>query len=518
MGHGDGCDPLLTVTMRALERWPRIGFLASLVGCVTIPSEIVVRIDTDMDPASELAEVDLDVRRQGESTPAYRIAYQLGTEGFRRLPGEVGFKAESDDDVRPLVVRVTATLAGTPTRTLTRDFTVRFAPERRLVLDVFLPRACAPGAPPGVAACGEGESCGRNGCEPGDRATLPELRSDVVAIAAGGDRTCARRANGTVLCWGENVSGGVGDGTTTDRAVPTGISGLTDVHQLELGKAHGCARLSTGGVWCWGANEYRQSSDGASTAVLSPTPMNALPRALGVAAGTGHSCARIGDAGGVWCWGRNDQGQLGDGRTMAQTAPAVVIGTSALDLVEIAAGGDHTCALGRNGRVHCWGANTAGERGVVTELVDAVGIAAGARHTCALRASGSVVCWGSNQYGQLGDTTAVNRNLPTAVAELTDAVEVVAGDEHTCARRANGAVVCWGRGIRGQLGDGTMTNREALVAVAGLEGAVEVAAGGQHTCARLATGVVRCWGANDHGQLGVGVLGDRAQASVVGGL
>ena len=203
-------------------------------------------------------------------------------------------------------------------------------------------------------------------------------------------------------------------------------------------------------------------------------------------------------------------------------------------IVEVTAGGWHTCARRSSGRVFCWGLNGYGELGdgttenrlaptAVVDLNDAVQIQAGGEHTCARRRDRSVVCWGRNRLGQIGDGTCSTRGTgcpagadrlrPTPVAGLADAVEISAGSNHTCARRGDGRVVCWGSNFYGAIGDGTCsgytlgpefgpqpacsgTDRWRPTEVTGLTDAVEVTAGGEHTCARRATGEVLCWGRN----------------------
>ena len=90
-------------------------------------------------------------------------------------------------------------------------------------------------------------------------------------IALGEYHSCALETDGTVACWGLNGNGQLGDGTTTDRASPTAVPGLSDVAEIALGSAHSCARKTDGTVACWGANIYGQLGDGTTTDRLSPT-------------------------------------------------------------------------------------------------------------------------------------------------------------------------------------------------------------------------------------------------------
>ena len=245
-----------------------------------------------------------------------------------------------------------------------------------------------------------------------------------------------------------------------------------------------------------------------------------------VAAGGVHTCARR-RSGEVACWGRNHAGQLGDDSIINRSLPGLLMMLSQVE--QLAAGGAHTCAL-RQGRVLCWGLNATGQLGdgsttdrltptPVLNLQDAVEIAAGSEHTCARRQSGQVVCWGSNRrYGQLGDGTLIDRLTPTPVLNLQDAVELAAGNSYTCARRQGGSVLCWGRNDDGQLGDGSMMSRATPAAVMGLSDAAQIVAGATHACVRQVSGVMSCWGNNNNGRLGDGSVLNRTVPTPVPGM
>jgi alpha-tubulin suppressor-like RCC1 family protein len=360
---------------------------------------------------------------------------------------------------------------------------------------------------------------------PPPESPLPPTPPQSSIITAGSGHTCALLAStGGVQCWGNNYYGRLGDGTTTDRYVPTSVVGLSSgVAAIAAGAQHTCALLaSTGGVQCWGNNWYGQLGDGTTTNQLVPTSVVGLSSGVAaIAVGVFHTCALLASTGGVQCWGNNQYGQLGDGTTTQQLVPISVVGLSSA-VAAIAAGGLHTCAvLASKGGVQCWGYNTFGQLGdgtttdqhVPTNVVGlssvVAAIAAGEVHTCALLAStGGVQCWGWNTYGQLGDGTTTDQHVPISVAGLSSGVAAIdAGDDHTCAVLAStGGVQCWGWNGQGQLGDGTTTDRLVPTSVVALSsGVAAIAAGAQHTCALLASaGGVQCWGYNAHGQLGDG--------------
>ncbi len=367
-----------------------------------------------------------------------------------------------------------------------------------------------------------------------NRATLVDvsgLASGVRAVAVGRDHTCALTMGGGVKCWGYNGFGQLGDGTTTDHATPVAVSGLASgVSALAAGDGHTCALTTDSRVKCWGYNYSNQLGDGTTTNRAVPVDVSGLASGVSaIAAGYSHTCALTAD-GGVKCWGNNGFGQLGDGTTTDRATPVDVSGLAS-GVSAIAAGGSyngsHTCALTTGGGVKCWGRNDYGQLGDGTTTnyttpVDVSGLAsgisaivAGGYHTCALTAGGGVKCWGDNRFGQLGDGTTTDRATPVAVNGLANGVRAVTvGGSHTCALMTGGGVKCWGHNNSGQLGDGTTGNiRTTPVDVGGLaRGVLALAAGGSyyggHTCALTAGGGVKCWGDNYFGQLGDGTTGN----------
>ena len=231
----------------------------------------------------------------------------------------------------------------------------------------------------------------------------------------------------------------------------------------------------------------------------------------------------------MWCWGDDLHGQLGRGGLGGPDAlsPAPVEVGGLADVVEVRAGGAHTCARTRVGAVLCWGDGSEGQLGEaggrpalshpvpVPGLSDAVELALGASHSCARHGTGFVACWGAGGSGQLGDGTRTSRATPADVADLAGVLEIDAGGAHTCARLDLSEVRCWGRNDHGQLGDATLDDRVAP-ARARTTG-TQLATGAAFTCVLDDRGQILCWGSSSFGQLGDGrAVVHESPARVVG--
>jgi hypothetical protein len=354
---------------------------------------------------------------------------------------------------------------------------------------------------------------------------------DDIRITAGDVHTCALTAQRRVRCWGGNTWGGLGDGTTADHLTPVDVVGMTSpVRTVDAGWNFTCAVTTAGAATCWGYNLRGQLGDGTTT--NSSTPVGVVGLGSGVraiSAGVFHACA-LTDQGAVKCWGLNHRGQLGDGTTTDSSIPVDVVGLGS-GVTAISAGIWHTCALLAGGGVKCWGQNNVGQLGDGTTTdsstpVDVVGLHAGVSaldtgtggdgvidgsHTCAVTVRGRALCWGLNNLGQLGDGTTTDSSTPVTVSGLAHGARAVAtGSAYSCALTRSGGVRCWGYNFTGQLGDGTTTDRSTPVDVVGLRsGVAELATGGFHACALTRRGGVTCWGGNGVGQIGDGTTAGR---------
>ncbi len=350
-------------------------------------------------------------------------------------------------------------------------------------------------------------------------------------LATGSGHSCALSGAGTVQCWGSNITGQLGDGTTTDRKAPRTVVGITTATQVSSnGGVHTCAVLVDGTVQCWGKNDYGQLGIGGNSFGYStrPTGVPGITSAVSVSAGRYHTCAVLA-SGAVQCWGHNNNGQLGDGTTVSSTLPVTVSGIG--NAREVSAGHVHTCAVLTTGGIQCWGNNAAGQLGnntkagssvpvSVSGMSDAKQVAVGSAFTCAVRNDGSVQCWGDNGLGQLGigTVTGATFKTPVAVTSVVGATAISAHLHSACAVTNLGTVQCWGNNGNGQLGRGTRAGGPTPQPVNNLANATSVSAGNSFTCALLANGNVQCWGANASGQLGDGTSIESTVPVTVAGL
>jgi alpha-tubulin suppressor-like RCC1 family protein len=359
----------------------------------------------------------------------------------------------------------------------------------------------------------------------------------------------------SLVAWGNNQYGQLGDNTTTQRSTPVAVdlngalAGKTIV-QVVRGRSHTLALTSEGRIYGWGDNFYGQLGDNTMIQRLVPVEVNAAngtsalfgKTAVAIAAGEYHSVALCSDGTAV-AWGHNNYGQLGDGTATQRNVPVsvnAINGTSALfgkTVAALKAGSYHSLVLCSDGTLAAWGANLFGQLGdntginsYVPALVNAgsgssalfgkvvVSMSACAHHSLALCSDGTLVAWGWNSYGQVGDTTTTQRYAPVAVNTTSgtsslfgkSVVAITAGSTHSLALCSDGTLAAWGYNVLGQLGDNTAMNRYAPVEVNAVSGTsalfgktvVTIMAGSSYSQALCTDGTLAAWGSNSSGQLG----------------
>ncbi len=360
-------------------------------------------------------------------------------------------------------------------------------------------------------------------------APVVQLPPRVIALSAGGDRTCALFDTGNARCWGRGGGLGranyvdVGDDETPASASDFDAGGA--ISAVSVGDSSTCVLLRSGQVRC------TETGRGYPSPTVVEVKLGA--RATQISVGHDHACALL-ESGAVRCWGSGQLGQLGYGNRhivrltdVGQPGRDVNVGGKVL---QIATGESITCALLESHAVRCWGMapigykdlgavgtqHTPAEAGDIELGARAQQIRVGGVHICALLEDQRVRCWGMNNNGELGygHTDPVGAmSAPASAGDVNvggKVTQISAGDAHTCALLEGGSVRCWGSAGQGRLGYGkpvAIGDDEAPASAGDVPiggRVVQVVTGGAHTCALLEAGSVRCWGRGDHGQLGYG--------------
>lgn len=381
-----------------------------------------------------------------------------------------------------------------------------------LCLGGFGARACCTGCWNGSACSAgtSGTSCGVGG----DRCIACECPADSCSggacsaqgpwaeVFAGVFYTCARKADGTIWCWGYNAGAQLGTGDTTERLSPTQVGSDNDWTSLSAGfnngdRGHVCAIKRDRSLWCWGWNGTGCLGTGDRVNRTAPVMVGVTRDWAQVSVGDLHTCARKLD-GTLWCWGNNSQGELGTGDGRSSDTPARV--GNGVEWSFIAAGGPITCGIQTDRTLWCWGRNNEGllpfpdnmQRGQPTMVGSdtnwsRVWLASGG---LALKTDGTLWTWGFN--GMTASGTAPRAVMGGYSDWVSGAISYIG----SCGIRRDGTLWCWG-------------GRDGVPARVSQISDIASVAHTDHTCARSASGAMWCWGSNRFGMLGLGDRTDR---------
>lgn len=340
-------------------------------------------------------------------------------------------------------------------------------------------------------------------------------------IATGSYHSLSVCSNNTIMAWGRNNKGQLGNGTLTDSNVPVSVSTLTGVVAITGGYGYCLALKNDSTVWAWGENVYGQLGNGTNTDSNVPVQVTSLTGVISIASSSGstfggsHSLALKND-GTVWAWGYNNYGQLGNGTTTASNVPIIV--SSLSGAIAIAAGKYYSLVLKNDGTVWAWGANGSGELGngtwtqnnvpaPVSTLTGVTAIAAsGGGHSLALKNDNTVWAWGYNYFGALGNGTNASSNIPVSVSTLTGVIAIASGDLHSFALKNDNTVWTWGKNNFGQLGNGTTIDSNIPILVSALTGVIAISGGYSQSIILKNDGTVWAWGDNSFGEVGNGTI------------
>jgi alpha-tubulin suppressor-like RCC1 family protein len=340
-------------------------------------------------------------------------------------------------------------------------------------------------------------------------------------ISANATSLCTLSDAGDVKCAGENSYGILGTGSFVPIPgfqTPL-ISGVT---QLASADTAVCAMKTDGSVWCWGRNDDYQLGQGGTDTTNSAVPLQVKSGAGGYLTGVvqlsaqdGTFCALKSDTTAV-CWGRGGNGQLGDGgSTKLSLATQVWTGTQNLSGIrKIASGATFTCAVMIAGGIKCWGSDDQGQLGNgpaglsalpvdVVGVTNAVDVGAGGFFACARLADATVRCWGDNGRGQIGDgTKPTDAEAPHSI--LTDVRQIAVGYQTACAQMNDLSLKCWGGGGSGQFLEAAKADKSTPTTIPGVAGFMQMSENFEYTfCVLYRGGAASCWGDDYEGQIGV---------------
>ena len=362
--------------------------------------------------------------------------------------------------------------------------------------------------------------------------------TNAMSIVGGYAYACAILADATMVCWGSNGGGQIGDGTTSAHSIPVSPSNISNVQAAALGVGHTCVIFTDGTVYCWGTNNIGQLGDGtmSNRFTPNPTPTTLVPitlpssstpdTAVQIAAGNNFTCV-LTASDNVWCWGTNLKGQFGNGTLMPASSATPVQSLASGQMLTAIYGGTNAttnvgylCGLkpvmGFGVVPLCWGYDGDGQTGnqttlpaVVTptpalNITNVISIGLGPAHMVALYGDNSEMGWGDFGNGKLGDGTSVGSLTSVARgASIPNATSVAAGGAHSCAiSGANHTVSCWGDNSFGQLGNSLVGINYSAPDPTTITNASKLELGDNFSCALKSTGHVVCWGGNEHGQVG----------------
>ena len=380
-----------------------------------------------------------------------------------------------------------------------------------LVLSLLSPVALAAPAGAGTATSGVGATgrLGRSPCPPPRGASR-----GMEAVSGGGEHSCRLPGDGSLLCWGRNSYGQLGDGRKgTQTPTPQRVTKGNPWRRVSAGGGTTCGIKKNERLFCWGVNHRGQLGDGTTKQRLRPVVVAKNKKWTSVNAGWFNTCG-ITRQTQLYCWGDNAAGQIGDGgKAKVRTKPTLV--KKGKNWTSVSVGSRFVCATKKNGALFCWGGNLFGQLGHggyagkskparVGTSSSWAEVSTSWTHTCARNTSGGVFCWGRNTFGQVGDGSVTTTPTPRQVVGNLKAVDITTTEGASCAIDTNARVQCWGNNAYGVIGDGSKPF--ATSPEAGPADMREIEGGWRHVCGVTTSGSTSCWGQNDRAQLGNGTL------------
>ena len=344
-------------------------------------------------------------------------------------------------------------------------------------------------------------------------------------VSSGFTHTVAIATNGTLWAWGDSSSGQLGDGTLIEKYTPIQIGTANNWIDVVASGDFSIALRENGvlgtskTLWAWGGNYYGQLGDGTNTRKLIPTQIGGVADWQQITVGNDHVLAIkatgvLGANRFLFAWGRNNEGQLGDGTITNSNTPIQITNDNNWEQVD--AGENFSVGLKTNGKIYSWGGNQAGQLGVGTLInvgapnqigIDAnwSKIAAGIDHVLATKTNGTLYSWGGNLNGQLGIGAAGTQSTPVQVGTATNWLHIAAGGAFSICSKTNGTLFSWGVNGTGQLGINSLVTTLIRTQIgSGSSWTNPFSAGYINASAIQTDGSLWTWGNNQNGQLGIG--------------
>lgn len=349
--------------------------------------------------------------------------------------------------------------------------------------------------------------------------------------------TCAIDDDGTAWCWGQDGSGQLGNGATAGlQAAPSAVSDTGPWMQIATGDASivgsTCGIKFDSKLWCWGSDGNGQIGNGATTTTDQVSPVVVNSDWVSIEGGTYNFCGIKKDGKG-YCWGLQSRGAVGNGVTAGNaTSPAMLsIGAGGGIWKKLAVGSSYACGILENDTAWCWGVDDQGQLGngsgvtgdkttpyAVADAGPWADISAGGYTACGIKMDGSLWCWGMNSATStvgVNDTTSASYAQPVMVHEPGPWAKVSVGkyvSSSVCAIKVDGSLWCWGSGANGRLGNKATTNETVPKRVyGGGNDWIAVTLSSNNTCAMKKDHSVWCWGTDTNGILGNGPVSSADQ-------
>jgi large repetitive protein len=349
---------------------------------------------------------------------------------------------------------------------------------------------------------------------------------NLTKISIGVHSGCGLNASGKLYCWGNDAMGAVGDGAgASNQAIPVHIDPASSYVDVAVGSGYACGVRTSGDLTCWGNNANGQIGDGTTTTRFAPVVVDSGTSFIKIATYASTTCG-ITSANQLKCWGYRMYGQVGDGGAATGTQLLPVVVNAGTPYMDVAMGSDHGCAVRTTGQVDCWGRNDNGQIGNGT-MVDAISpsqvsalaniqrVYSGQKYSCAIDSTSKAFCWGDGLNGKLGNLSATGSNVPVAAHPSYSFTALSLGSNTTCGvDLADSTAKCWGYSYYGLLGNGSGGGGSYTPVTTMLPSPVSGLAGNAVSMCGIGNGRGYCWGYANNAHLGTDVESRRLWASV----